>query len=213
MLRRAVHGPPLQTPMTLLVTAYGSAVLHFNFSGPVSTMNKKILPSLPVILFCVAITAVPVAGAEIPGAFKRYFHDAYPAHVGLGPNALSGMAAPGGVLPLPEQAAVELALQSNFDVNLERHSPLVAREDIRRQHAPFDPTARFNFLWDRLTSPTASILAGGNQITEIRTDYYLGFRQDYQNGAGFELKADGNRFRTTNAFASLVPAFNSNFEL
>src|SRR3989442_14333710 len=110
-------------------------------------MNNKILPYLPVIRFCLAISAAALGGAEIPGVFKRYFQDAYPAHVGLGPNALSGMAAPGGVLPLPEQAAIELALQSNFDVNLERHSPLVAREDIRRQHAPFDPTARFNFLW------------------------------------------------------------------
>ncbi|HEY3131508.1 MAG TPA: TolC family protein [Acidobacteriota bacterium] len=176
-------------------------------------MNKKILPSVSVIILCLAISAAPVVGAEVPGIFKRYFQDVYPARVGLGPNALSRMAAPGGVLPLPEQAAIELALQSNFDVNLERHSPLVAREDIRRQHAAFDPTARFNFLWDRLTSPTTSILAGGNQITEIRTDYNFGYRKDYQNGAGFEVKADGNRFRTTNAFASLVPAFNTNFEV
>ncbi len=187
--------------------------IQFNFSKPLPTMTKKILPFVPLILFSITTTMLPVAGAEVPGVFKRYFQDAYPAHVSLGPNALSGMAAPGGVLPLPEQAAIELALQSNFDVNLERHSPLVALEDIRRQHAPFDPAARFNLLWDRLTSPTTSILAGGNQITDIRTNYDLGYRQDYQNGAGFEMKAGGNRFRTTNTFASLVPAISSNFEI
>src|SRR2546425_9836302 len=139
-------------------------------------MIKKTFLHFSLFLVTTIGATFPANAAEPAGVFKRYFQDTYPAYVGLGPNALAKMAAPGGILPLPEQAAIELALQSNFDVNLERHSPLVAREDIRRQHAAFDPIARFNFLWDRLTSPTASILAGGNQITEIRTDYNLGFR-------------------------------------
>ncbi|HEY2934619.1 MAG TPA: TolC family protein [Acidobacteriota bacterium] len=172
-------------------------------------MNRNILLPL-MLLLCFA----DLLGADQPAqVFRRYFRNVDIPQITSGPNALAALAPAGGALSMSEQTAIELALQSNIDINVERHSRWIALEDLRRQRAPFDPVGRFNVLLDRLTSPTTSVLAGGKEVTEIRTTYDLDYRQDFPAGGGFEVRGGGNRFRTTNTFFNLIPAIGTNFEV
>lgn len=113
---------------------------------------------------------------------------------------------------LTEAEAIEMALRNNLDVQVERHSPLLAEWSLEERKSVYDPSTFFNFNWDRQTTPTTSALQGGDSLTEIVTLYEGGYRQEFSTGSSFEFNVTGNRNRTTNFFASLNPAISSGFE-
>ncbi|HSR69934.1 MAG TPA: TolC family protein [Acidobacteriota bacterium] len=111
-----------------------------------------------------------------------------------------------GKVYLSQRQAVEMALRNNLDINVERHRPLSAFWEIEARRGVYDPEFLFNFDWQRTTQPTASLLAGGESVTDVDTRYEFGYRQDLSSGTHFEFEFNANRNSTTNSFADLVPA-------
>ncbi|MBI4445515.1 MAG: TolC family protein [Acidobacteria bacterium] len=149
------------------------------------------------------------AGVDL---FGRYFRNQPRESVLVEPTRLLG-SLQDGKLQLSERQAIEMALQNNLDINLERHAPLISTWNIQELRGAFDPIALFNWNWDRETTPTASVLQGGTSVTNVLTAYSFNYRQPFATGTSLEANFNTTRNRTTNFFSSLVPGFNSNFEV
>jgi outer membrane protein len=143
---------------------------------------------------------------------SRYRQDEIVDRVDIGPVRTVGRRVDSR-LYLTEREAVELALENNLDVNVERHTRLARQWDIRLVEAAYDPVGTFGFSWDRNRTPAASVLQGGASVTDILTDYTFGYRHPFRMGSSLEVSFAGNRNRTTNFFSSLVPAIHTRFDV
>ncbi len=145
-------------------------------------------------------------------AQKRYFRDQGRQKVVVeGTQTLGELR--DGKLYLQERQAVEMALRQNLELNVQRHRPLAGFWEVESRRGIYDPLFGFGFNWDRNKTPAASILAGGDNITDINTDYNFSYGQDFPKGGRLEFFFSGNRNRTNNSFASLVPAISTDFSL
>lgn len=151
----------------------------------------------------------PAVHAQFPA---HYFKDQEHHRVEDSETVLLGRLQEGQYY-LTEAEAIEMALRNNLDVQVERHSPLIAEWSLEQSKSVYDPSTFFNFNWDRQRTPTTSALQGGDSLTEILTIYESGYRQDFSTGTSLELNLTGSRNRTTNFFASLNPAISSGFEV
>lgn len=142
----------------------------------------------------------------------RYYEDVPVSKVEVGPLRELGRLVD-GKLYLTEREAIELALENNYSLNVERHNRLLREWDITLDRAAYDPTGNFGFNWNRAKTPSASVLSGGTSVTDIVTDYTFGYQHPFSTGSTFEATFEGTRNRTTNFFSSLVPAINTHFEL
>lgn len=117
----------------------------------------------------------------------------------------------GDTLHLTEAEVIRMALVNNLDINVERHASLSRAWDITLNESYYDPKTVFGFNWDRQVNPTTSILQGGTSVTDVLTNYTLGYEQAFSTGTSFEISFLGNRNRTTNFFTSLIPAIRTEF--
>ncbi len=149
--------------------------------------------------------------AELPYS-SRYFKDQQTRQVVTDVMRVLGDFREGKVY-LSERQAVEMALNHNLEINVERHVPLRKRWVVEQNRAVYDPLNTLSLNWDRATTPTSSILQGATRLTDVFTTLHYDYRQSFSNGSSFEVRFDGTRNRTTNFFASLVPAIDTRFEL
>lgn len=145
-------------------------------------------------------------------AQKRWYKDQKRESVILGDVRILGEAGQDR-FRLSQRQAIEMALINNLGVNIERHRPLQRFWDIEANRAIYDSIIGFNFNWRRNKIPTGSVLAGGDSVTDIDTDYQFVFNRDLSTGTSLEFSFNGNRNRTTNSFASLVPSISTDFSL
>ena len=171
---------------------------------PTNLVARSIL-SMVLLLVC------PPLGAELPYS-SRYFKDQKTRRVVSDVMRVLGDFREGKVY-LSERQAIEMALHHNLTINVERHIPLRKRWVVEQNRAVYDPLNKLSLDWDRATTPTSNILQGGTRLTDIFTTLHYDYRQSFANGSSFEVRFDGTRNRTTNFFASLVPAIDTRFEL
>jgi outer membrane protein TolC len=143
---------------------------------------------------------------------KKYYEDVPVSKVEIGPLRQLGRWV-GDKLYLTEGKAIELALENNYDLNLERHNRLLREWDITLDRSAYDPTGNFGFNWNRAKTPSASVLSGGPSVTDIVTDYTFGYEHPFSTGSSLQVDFKGIRNRTTNFFSSLVPAINTQFNV
>lgn len=117
-----------------------------------------------------------------------------------------------GTVRLTERQAIEMALESNLDLNIVRHDVLSRFWSIEQRTGIYDPLLSAGFNWTRQKTPTASVLAGGNSLTEINTDYNFALQKEFPHDGRFEFDVTGSRNRSTNFFASLVPAISTSLQ-
>lgn len=143
---------------------------------------------------------------------KKYYEDVPVSRVEITPLRNLGRWV-GGKLYLTEREAIELALENNYDLNIQRHNRLLREWDITLDRSAYDPTGTFGFNWNRAKTPSASVLSGGPSVTDIVTDYTFGYQHPFSTGSSLEVNFEGTRNRTTNFFSSLVPAINTQFNI
>ena len=155
------------------------------------------------------------ASGEAGGAndlFSRYRRDQNVGRVVVGQTRLEGELR-GGELLLSERDAIEMALRNNLGVNVRRLDPVFSTWEAEKLRSAYDPTTSFGFNWDRTNAPTASILAGGDTITDIFTNYDFSFQKPFSKGSSIEASFSGARNRSTNFFTSLVPAIDTDLKI
>ena len=144
--------------------------------------------------------------------FSKYRRDQNVDRVVVGQTRVEGELR-GSQLLLSERDAIEMALQNNLGVNLRRLDRVFSTWEAEKLRSEYDPITSFGFNWDRTNAPTDSILAGGDTITDIFTNYDFSFRKPFSKGSSIEATFSGARNRSTNFFTSLVPAIDTDLKI
>ena len=108
--------------------------------------------------------------------------------------------------------AVTMALDNNRDIEIERLNTQLNEFDLRAAKGVYDPTLTSSVLYQRQTTPVASILLGGEngrlRTTEFTGTATLTKRLPWQ-GSQVSVNYDQNRATSDNVFNSLNPQFTS----
>ncbi len=177
----------------------------------------KFLHGRPTIATRVLFLAVTLSLSALPVRgqlhfLTRYYRDQQHRSVELPPVSIEGRTRD-GKLYLTEREAIEMALRYNLGVNVQRVTYLYDSWTPEGLTGIYDPRGSFGLDWNRQTTPTASVLAGGTQLTDVRTGYNFGYQQLWSTGTTLNVTFTGSRDRSTNVFASLIPAINTGFEV
>ena len=110
-------------------------------------------------------------------------------------------------LPLTMGDLINLILQNNLDVGVNRLSPLSSQYLIDTLYRPFEPTIRLQATVNRNTSPATTVLAGAASPTTLTGAYSVGFAQSLMTGTIIGIDAAMNRSSSNNNFSTFNPSW------
>ena len=152
------------------------------------------------------------ARAEINTNFVKEFLNRYrPSKVGLPAAAQSSQDVASlirtGQLPLSVGDLINLIIQNNLDVGVNRLTPLSSRYLIETMYLPFEPTLHLQASVTRNTSPAISQLIGAQSLSTLGGAYSLGFSQALDTGTTLGLDFVMNRNSSNSAFNTFNPSY------
>ena len=152
------------------------------------------------------------ARAEINTNFVKEFLNRYrPLKAGLPAAAQSSQDVASlirtGQLPLSVGDLINLIIQNNLDVGVNRLTPLSSRYLIETMYLPFEPTLHLQATVTRNTSPATSQLIGAQSLSTLGGAYSLGFSQALDTGTTLGLDFVMNRNSSNSAFNTFNPSY------
>jgi outer membrane protein TolC len=121
----------------------------------------------------------------------------------------------GAPLQLSAQQAIELALRSNLDVQIERYSLDLNRLRIAGATGFYDPQVTFSANANSTTTPITSVLQG-NTVASINTSargFNFTVQQNLLTGGNLSLQINDSRNTTNDTFSFVNPLFGSSMNL
>lgn len=112
-----------------------------------------------------------------------------------------------GQLPLTMGEYVNLILQNNLDIGVDRLSPLSSRYSVLTNYRPFEPSVHFKATVNRNTTPGTSILSGAANPSTLNGSYNIGFAQTLPTGSIVGIDATMSRTSTNSSFVTLNPSW------
>jgi len=117
-------------------------------------------------------------------------------------------------LPISLAHSVVLALQNNMEVKVERLTPLIREEEVRRESgAFFAPRLNFEASADRSQKPAGSVLAGAQVANIENFDVNTGVSTRSITGGVVSLDFKNKRFETNSAFQLFDPQYTAELAL
>jgi hypothetical protein len=108
--------------------------------------------------------------------------------------------------------AVQLALEQNVDLQVERLDPLIQDEQVAMARAAFAPTFLSDVDYDNTTTPPDSFLSGN--LNTLKSDFLQGFAGVQHllplAGASYAFGWDASRSRSNSIFTNFDPRLRSN---
>ena len=152
------------------------------------------------------------ARAEINTNFVKEFLNRYrPLKAGLPAAAQSSQDVASlirtGQLPLSVGDLINLIIQNNLDVGVNRLTPLSSRYLIETTYRPFEPTLNLQASVTRNTSPATSQLIGAQSLSTLGGAYSLGFSQALDTGTTLGVDFVMNRNSSNSAFNTFNPSY------
>lgn len=120
----------------------------------------------------------------------------------------------GPVRSLSLTDAVQLALEQNLGVRVERISPQIQQEAVLLAEAAWRPTFTSNFAYNSTDTPPDSFLSGAQRT--LKTDFFqgtAGVQQLLPWGASYTFGWDGSRSTSNNIFSNFNPRLRSNLQI
>jgi len=118
------------------------------------------------------------------------------------------------VMALSLDEAVELALENNLDVEVQRFAPLISGEQEREAWGAYDPELFAEFGYADIEEPNSFVL--NEQFISVNKSYdgFGGFRGLVPYlGSWYNLQFDGSRTTTNSTIQALTPELRSSFSL
>ena len=112
-------------------------------------------------------------------------------------------------LALSLQKVIEIALQNNLDIIVERLNPKIRREDIIAENAFFDPALFADISINKSLIPSASAFASPDVTSIENRNFSIGLKQSLKLGTSYELTFASVRKTTNSEFSGLDPQFTS----
>jgi outer membrane protein len=119
-----------------------------------------------------------------------------------------GTPAPGGVRELRLADVVQLALEKNLDIAVERLNPQSVDLQIAAVKNQYRPVASSTIGQSAQMRLPNSLLSGGQRVNNDTTTYNFGFNQSLAKfGGNYTLSFTNSRLVTTDAFANFNPTY------
>src|SRR5207237_395095 len=147
------------------------------------------------------VTTAASARAEINTNFVKDFLSRYrPSRTAL--SAAPATPSPqdvaslirSGQLPLTVGDLVNLMLQNNLDIGVNRLTPLSSVYLTETMYRPFEPTLHFSATVNRNTTPATSQLIGAQSLSTLAGNYGVGFSQALPTGTNVGVNFSMNRY-------------------
>lgn len=116
-------------------------------------------------------------------------------------------ATPTEALPLTLQEAAQLALVNNREINIERLTPQIGDEEIRKELAAFHPVFTTEGSADRTETQTTSQLAGITTLLTENFNFNSGIRTRLATGTVASLDFLNRRAESNSSFQLLSPVY------
>src|SRR5262245_28600206 len=166
-----------------------------------------------VALFAIfaSVCSVEPARAEIKTNFVKDFLARYRPATLASPAPVQAQAIAelvrNGQLPLTMGDLINLILQNNLDIGVNRLSPLSSQYLIETTYRQFEPTLHLQATVNRNTSPATTILAGAANPSTLGGAYTVGFSQSLATGTNVAIDASMNRSSSNSNFSTLNPSW------
>lgn len=162
-----------------------------------------------LLLLLLALSAAASAQTfPRPSYFQKFFVKPN-RNVQIAPVPTMDQFVVNGKLRLSLADAIQLTLDNNTDINLNRLQLDTARFNLNRTYGPFDPVLTSSFTPNRSTSPTTSTLQGANTLSSLSQSFSSGYSQLFQSGTLYNVGWNANRSATNSSFATLNPSITS----
>src|SRR5206468_5088200 len=164
-----------------------------------------------LVMFALSRTS-DSARAEINTNFVKEFLNRYrPLKVGLPAAARSSQDVASlirtGQLPLGVGDLINLIIQNDLDVGVNRLTPLSSGYLVETMYRPFEPTLHLQATVTRNTSPATSQLIGAESLSTLGGAYSLGFSQALDTGTTLGVDFVMNRNSSNSAFNTFNPSY------
>jgi len=165
-----------------------------------------------LVMLAIVCQAAP-ARAEVNTDFVKNFLKRYrpakvtfPSPAGPPPQQLSDLMR-AGQMPLTMGELINLILQNNLDIGVNRLSPLSTQYLIDTLYRQFEPAIRLQATVNRNTTPATTILAGATTQSTLGGAYGVSFTQYLMSGTQVEVDAAMNRSSSNSNFSTLNPSW------
>jgi outer membrane protein len=160
------------------------------------------------VMLVAACLAAP-AQAEIKPNFVKDFLSRYRPAVLAAPAATQQQAIAdlvrSGQLPLTMGDLINLILQNNLDIGVNRLSPLSSQYLIETTYRQFEPTLHLQATVGRTTGAATNVIQGAANPTSLSGAYTVGFTQTLMTGTNLEVDATMNRSSSNNSLSTINP--------
>jgi outer membrane protein TolC len=175
---------------------------------------KKTISIVFVVLVAVCMNTSPALAQN--NLFEQFLNRYRPAPVNFpvsSPQTAAQVLAAriqNGLLPLTVGDVIQLMLENNLDINVDRLNPLSAQYLIDTLYRPFEPTLRLQATINRNTSPATSQLTGAPALSMLSGSYTVGFFQTLPTGTDVAVDFILNRNSSNSAFSTFNPSWVGN---
>ncbi len=119
----------------------------------------------------------------------------------------------GDKLELSLKAYLELALNNNTDIQIQRLVLEIPRNAIMRSYSIFDPQFVTRLGSTRVKTVTTDALAGASTLSSLSQPLTMNWQQTAPTGTQYAINYSASKNSTNSAFANLNPAYGSNLNL
>src|SRR5688572_29596363 len=174
---------------------------------------RKILTTILVLVVLSIHTLPALAQTNFVEQFLNRYRPSPVTFPGLSPETSAQVLASrmqNGLLPLAVGDVIQLMLESNLDINVNRLSPLAAQYLISTWYRPFEPTLRLRAAVERNTSPATSQLTGAPSFSILTGSYTVGYSQTLPTGTDLGVDFTLQRSSSNSAFNTFNPSWVGN---
>ncbi len=168
------------------------------------------LTTFLILLFVFAHAAPAHAQLNFVERFLQRYRPSpaeLPARAGEGSQqALPGLIRT-GALQLTVSDVIDLMLDNNLDIGVNRISPRSSHYLIDTLYRPFEPTLRISTTITRDSAPSTTQLAGAASLRQLRGQYSVNFTQTLPTGTDIGASVSLNRNSTNSTFNTLNPSY------
>ncbi len=178
-------------------------------------MRKKTIVISLFTLFALVMGAT-TASAEsnwVEQFLSRYrpVQVAFPAVAGQPPQGLDTMIR-NGQLPLTEAAVIDLIINNNIDIGLDRLSPLSSSYLLRSLYRTFEPQLNIGTSLNQSTTPASSEFTGALSLYQKTYSSSVGFTETLQAGTNIAVNYTMTRATSNSDFNTFNPTFSGGMQ-
>src|SRR5688572_9066170 len=112
-----------------------------------------------------------------------------------------------GQIPLSVADLVNLTLENNLDIYVNRFNPLASEYAIRTNYRPFEPTLAIDANFTSDSSRSRTQLTGVDSVSQFVDNFNITYFQTLQTGTDVAVEFALNRTSSNDAFSTFNPAW------